>query len=280
MAEIIGGLAMSHVPAVGAAMDNARTDEPYWAPYFEKVGPLREWVAAADPDVAIVIYNDHADAFSLELIPTFALGVAPEFPPADEGYGPRRVPTAQGHPELAWHLAESLILDEFDMTIVNEMPIDHGCTVPLSLAYGDKVDAWPCRVIPLCVNVIQYPAPTGHRCFRLGQAIRRAVQSFPGNERVVVFGTGGMSHQLQGQRAGLVNAEFDLEFMDNLVADPETQARVPHTTYLREAGSEGIELVMWLAMRGAMGDTVTEAYRAHHVPTSNTSNGILVLEPG
>ncbi len=279
MAEIIGGLAMSHVPAVGAAMDNGRTGEPYWEGYFQKVEPLREWMAAAAPDVAIVIFNDHADAFSLELIPTFALGVAPAFPPADEGYGPRAVPVAEGHPELAWHLTESLIMDEFDLTIVNDMPIDHGCTVPLSLACGAPVDRWPCRVIPVCVNVIQYPAPTGHRCFRLGQAIGRAVASFPGSERVVVFGTGGMSHQLQGQRAGLINTEFDLAFMDALVADPEGQAQVPHETYLREAGSEGIELVMWLAMRGALGDQVTEVYRAHHVPTSNTSNGILILEP-
>ncbi len=277
MAEIIAGAAMSHVPAVGAAMDNAKTAEPYWAPYFAKVEGLRQWMATADPDVCIVIYNDHASAFSLELIPTFALGVAAEFPPADEGFGPRRVPTVPGHPQLAWHLAESLILDEFDMTIVNEMPVDHGCTVPLSLAFGQPED-WPCRVIPICVNVIQYPAPTGHRCFQLGRAIKRAVESFPGNERVVVFGTGGMSHQLQGERAGLTNPPFDLAFMDTLVRDPEAQAQVPHTTYLREAGSEGIELVMWLAMRGALSDQVNEAYRAHHVPTSNTSNGILVLE--
>lgn len=277
MAEVIAGTAMSHVPAVGAAMDNAKTAEPYWAPYFEKVEGLRAWMADAKPDVCIVIYNDHASAFSLQLIPTFALGVAGEFPPADEGFGPRKVPVVPGHPQLAWHLAESLILDEFDITIVNEMPVDHGCTVPLSLAFG-LVDEWPCKVIPLCVNVIQYPAPTGNRCYQLGKAIRRAVESFGGDERVVVFGTGGMSHQLQGERAGLTNVEFDLAFMDALAHDPETQAQVPHTTYLREAGSEGIELVMWLAMRGALSPIVHEAYRAHHVPTSNTSNGIMVLE--
>lgn len=277
MAEIIGGVATSHVPAVGAAIDNAKTAEPYWAPYFAKVEGLRSWMAEAKPDVCIVIYNDHASAFSLELIPTFALGVAPAFPPADEGYGPRKVPAVAGHPQLAWHLAESLILDEFDLTIVNEMPVDHGCTVPLSLAFGQP-DAWPCKVIPLCVNVIQYPAPTGNRCYRLGQAIRRAVESYGGDERVVVFGTGGMSHQLQGERAGLTNEKFDLAFMDALIADPATQAQVPHATYLREAGTEGIELVMWLAMRGALSEKVTEAYRAHHIPTSNTSNGILVLE--
>jgi len=276
-ATLIGGIGSSHVPAVGAAIDHHKQDQEYWAPFFEKIEPARQWMAEADPDVCIVVYNDHASAFSLELIPTFALGVASSFAPADEGYGPRQVPTAEGHPELAWHLAESLILDEFDLTIANEMPIDHGCTVPLSVAYG-KPDPWPCKVIPLCVNVIQYPAPTGRRCYRLGQAIRKALDSWPGNERVVIFGTGGMSHQLQGERAGLVNLPFDQAFMDRMVADPAGQAEVAHVEYLREAGSEGIELVMWLVMRGALDEAVREVYRMNHVPTSNTSNGLIILE--
>ncbi len=277
MAEIVAGIGCSHVPAVGAAIDNDKVDDPYWAPYFDKIRPARDYMAALDPDVCIVVFNDHASAFSLEVIPTFALGVAAEFPPADEGYGPRGVPTAEGDPELAWHLAESLILDEFDMTIVNRMPIDHGCTVPLSVMF-DRPDAWPCRVIPLCVNVIQYPAPTGRRCHDLGRAIRRAVEAYPGDERVAVFGTGGMSHQLQGERAGLINLEFDQAFMDRMVLDPEAQAAVDHTTYLREAGSEGIELVMWMVMRGAMSPVVEEVFRMNHVPTSNTSNGLIILE--
>jgi protocatechuate 4,5-dioxygenase beta chain len=230
------------------------------------------------PDVCIVVYNDHASAFGLEVIPTFALGLADEFPPADEGYGPRPVPPVVGHPDLAWHLAESLILDEFDLTLVNEMPVDHGLTVPLSVMCGTP-EAWPCRVVPLLVNVVQYPPPTGRRCYRLGQAVRRAVESFEGDERVVVMGTGGMSHQLQAQRAGLINVEFDLAFLDRLVADPDGAAAIPHVEYLREAGSEGIELVMWLVMRGALPAGVREVYRATHVPTSNTHNGLLVLEP-
>jgi len=277
MAEVIAGIGTSHVPAVGAAIDNGKAGDPYWAPYFEKIAPARKWMADTKPDVCLVVYNDHASAFSLEMIPTFALGVAPEFPPADEGYGPRQVPTVQGHPELAWHLAESLILDEFDMTIINEMPVDHGLTVPLSVMY-DQPESWPCRVIPLAVNVVQYPAPTGNRCYQLGQAIRRAIDSFPGDERVAVFGTGGMSHQLQGERAGLINVDFDLAFLDALVNEPATQATVPHVDYLREAGSEGIELVMWLVMRGALDAEVREVFRAHHVPTSNTSNGLIILE--
>jgi protocatechuate 4,5-dioxygenase beta chain len=277
MARVVGGVGCSHVPAVGAAVDRGRTAEPYWAPYFAKLDRARDWIADARPDTCIVVYNDHASAFSLELIPTFALGLAERFPPADEGYGPRPVPVVAGHPELAWHLAESLILDEFDLTLVNEMPVDHGLTVPLTVMFGQP-DAWPCRVVPLCVNVVQYPPPTGHRCYRLGQAIRRAVEAYEPDERVVVFGTGGMSHQLQAQRAGLINTEFDTAFLDGLVADPEEVAAIPHIRYLREAGSEGIELVMWLVMRGALAPRVREVYRATHLPTSNTHNGLLILE--
>ncbi|HEX6423752.1 MAG TPA: class III extradiol dioxygenase subunit beta [Acidimicrobiales bacterium] len=279
MATVVGGVGCSHVPAVGAAIDKGRTAEPYWAPYFAKLDRARAWMAEVDPDVCIVVYNDHANAFSLEIVPTFAIGLAEEFPVADEGYGPRPVPTVHGHPDLAWHLAESLILDEFDMTLVNEMPVDHGLTVPLSVMYGQP-EAWPCTVIPLCVNVVQYPPPTGRRCYALGRAIRRAIEAYEGGERVVVLGTGGMSHQLQSERAGLINVEFDTAFLDGLVADPEAVARIPHVEYLREAGSEGIELVMWLVMRGALSPTVHEVYRATHVPTSNTHNGLLVLEEG
>ena len=277
MAEVVAGVGTSHVPAVGAAIDHGKQAEPYWAPYFAKIEPARRWMAEARPDVCVVVYNDHASAFSLRLVPTFALGVAASFPPADEGYGPRRVPDVPGHPELAWHLAESLILDEFDMTIANEMPVDHGCTVPLSVLYGQP-DHWPCRVVPLCVNVIQYPPPTGHRCWQLGRALRRAIEAYPGTERVAVLGTGGMSHQLQGERAGLINRNFDRAFIDCLINDPARQARVDHTTYIREAGAEGVELVMWLVMRGALDEEVREVYRMHHVPTSNTSNGLIILE--
>ena len=276
-AHVVGGIGTSHVPAVGAAIDHHKHDDPYWAPFFDKIQPAREWMAEAQPDVCIVVFNDHASAFSLDVIPTFAVGVGDCFEPADEGYGPRDVPAAEGHPELAWHLAESLILDEFDMTIVNQMPIDHGATVPLSVVYGEP-SAWPCKVIPLCVNVIQYPAPTGNRCYQLGKALRRALDAWPGDERVVVLGTGGMSHQLQGERAGLINVDFDIAFMDQMVRDPEAQALVGHTEYLRDAGSEGIELVMWMVMRGAMDTKAREVYRMNHVPTSNTSNGLIILE--
>lgn len=278
MAEIIGGIATSHVPAVGVAIDRDRTKEAYWEPYFAKLAPLRSWVKELNPDVCVLVYNDHATAFSLEVIPTFAIGLAESYRPADEGYGRRPVPDVEGHPELAWHLAQTLILDEFDMTLVNEMDVDHGLTVPLSVMFGEP-DAWPCPVVPILVNVVQFPPPTGRRCYKLGQALRRAIGSFPGTERVLVVGTGGMSHQLQAERAGLLNPEFDHRFIDLLVNRPEDAAAIEHNEYLREAGSEGIELVMWLVMRGALPEHVTEVYRATHLPTSNTHNGLVALAP-
>ena len=277
MARIIAGVTTSHVPAIGAALDNGKSGDPYWKPVFAGYEPSKKWIAEVKPDVVILVYNDHASAFSLEIIPTFAIGCAAEFPPADEGWGPRPVPVVKGHPELAWHIAQSTILDEFDMTIVNKMPVDHGLTVPLSLLFGQP-KAWPCPVIPLCVNVVQYPPPTGHRCYNLGKAIRKAVESFDPDLRVVIFGTGGMSHQLQGPRAGLINRDFDTRFLDNLTADPASLVRIPHLEYVREAGSEGIEMVMWLIMRGALDDEVREVYRFYHVPASNTAVGHIILE--
>ena len=277
MGKIIAGIGTSHVPAIGAAMDRGKANEPYWKPLFDGYLPAREWMKNNKPDVAIIVYNDHASAFSLELISTFTLGVADEFLPADEGYGPRAVPNVKGHAEFAWHLVEQLILDGFDMTIANDMPVDHGLTVPLSIMNGE-VDVWPYPVIPLCVNVIQYPPPTGGRCFMLGKALRQAVEAFDEDLNVVIFGTGGMSHQLQGQRAGFINPEFDTMFLDGLTKDPTSLASISHETYMREAGSEGIELVMWMIMRGAMGDNVKEIYRHYHVPASNTAAGLIILE--
>ena len=277
MADIIAGIATSHVPAIGAALDGGKAETPYWKPLFDGYKPSQDWLTKLKPDVVILVYNDHASAFSLELIPTFAIGCAAEFPPADEGWGPRPVPVVKGHPELAWHLSEQLILNEFDITIVNRMEVDHGLTVPLSLLFG-QVQEWPCPVIPLAVNVVQYPPPTGHRCYRLGEAIRRAVKTFDRDLKVVIFGTGGMSHQLQGPRAGLINRDFDTAFLDDLTADPGRLIALPHIEYVREAGSEAIELVMWLIMRGAMGEHAREVRRFYHVPASNSAVGHIILE--
>ena len=277
MIEIVGSVATSHVPSIGAAVDNGKTGERYWEPLFRGYERARRWMAEAKPDVTLIVYNDHASAFSFDLIPTFLLGVADEFQPADEGYGPRQVPVVDGHPELAWHLYESLVLDEFDMTLCNSMTVDHGLTVPLSIMCGEP-DEWPCKVIPLCVNVIQYLPPTGLRCFKLGKAIRRALDSYDSDLRVAIFGTGGMSHQLQGERAGLINAEFDAAFLDKLSSDPQSLTEIGHHEYILQAGSEGIELVMWLIMRGALDADVKEIYRHYHVPASNTAAGLIILE--
>ncbi len=279
MAKIIAGISSSHVPAIGAAIDNNQTEDPYWKRVFAGFEKSKKWMANAKPDVVIAIYNDHASAFSVEMIPTFALGTATEFPPADEGWGPRPVPVVKGHPELASHIATSCILDGFDLTIVNKMEVDHGLTVPLNLVFGSPKE-WPCPVIPLAVNVVQYPPPTGQRCFDLGKAIRRAVDSYPDDLRVIVFGTGGMSHQISGPRAGLINKKFDTAFLDNLTKNPKALARMPHIEYMREAGAEGIEMVMWLVMRGALDDKVKEVYRFYTVPASNTAVGHIILENG
>jgi protocatechuate 4,5-dioxygenase beta chain len=277
VARIVAGICSSHVPAIGAAIDNKRTEEPYWKRVFSGFEKSKEWMAKTKPDVVIGVYNDHASAFSVEVVPTFALGCAAEFPPADEGWGPRPVPTVKGHPELASHIAQSVILDEFDLTIINKMEVDHGLTVPMNLMFGSPSE-WPCPVVPLAVNVVLYPPPTGHRCYMLGKAIRKAIESFPEDLRVVVFGTGGMSHQISGPRAGLINSKFDKAFLDNLSKDPKKLARIPHLEYMREAGAEGIEMVMWLIMRGALDDKVEEVYRFYTVPASNTAVGHIILE--
>jgi len=281
-ARISASVYTSHVPAIGAALDLGKTADPYWAPLFQGYEPSKQWMRDNTPDVIFLVYNDHATAFSLELIPTFAIGCAAEFQPADEGWGPRPVPTVIGHPKLAAHVAQSVIQQDFDLTIVNKMDVDHGLTVPLSLMCGQP-EAWPCPVIPFAVNVVQYPVPSGRRCFELGRAIRRAIESYDEPLNVHIWGTGGMSHQLQGPRAGLINQAFDQAFLDRLIADPEGQASVPHIDYVREAGSEGIELVMWLIARGAMADVAggpapRVAHRFYHVPASNTAVGHLILE--
>jgi len=282
MARITASVYTSHVPAIGAALDLGKDQEPYWQKVFAGYEFSKQWLADSKPDVVFLVYNDHANAFSLDIIPTFAIGTAAGFAIADEGWGPRPVPEVIGHPELASHIAHSVIQDEFDLTIVNRMDVDHGLTVPLSLMCGRRDparDAWPFKVIPFAVNVVQYPVPSGRRCWNLGRAIRKAVESFDEDLNVQIWGTGGMSHQLQGPRAGLINAEWDNRFLDRLIESPEELAQVPHIEYVREAGSEGIELVMWLIARGAMSERPPLVrHRFFHVPASNTAVGHLILE--
>ncbi|HQQ54105.1 MAG TPA: class III extradiol dioxygenase subunit beta [Ottowia sp.] len=281
-ARITASVYSSHVPAIGAAIDHGKTAEPYWAPMFQGFEFSKRWMKEHLPDVIFLVYNDHATNFDLSVIPTFAIGTAAEFEPADEGYGPRPVPRVKGHPRLASHIAQSVIQQDFDLTIVNQLKVDHGLTVPMNLMFGTPAE-WPCAVIPFHVNVVQYPVPSGARCFALGQAIRRAIESYDEPLKVQIWGTGGMSHQLQGPRAGLINAEWDNRFLDRLIADPKGLSAMPHIDYVREAGSEGIELVMWLIARGAMADVAggpapKVAHRFFHVPASNTAVGHLILE--
>ena len=286
MAKITASVFTSHVPAIGAALDLGKTHEPYWQPLFKGYEYGKQWMKDNKPDVIFLVYNDHATAFSLDIIPTFAIGTAEQFRPADEGWGPRPVPVVIGHPDLASHIAQSVIQQDFDLTIVNKMDVDHGLTVPLSLMCGqppaEKFE-WPCPVIPFAVNVVQYPVPSGQRCFNLGKAIRKAIETYDEDINVHIWGTGGMSHQLQGARAGLINKEFDSAFLDKLISDPQGAADIPHINYVREAGSEGIELVMWLIARGAMNDVAggqapTLKQRFYHVPASNTAVGHVILE--
>ena len=278
MSEVIWGLATSHVPSIGAAMDRDMGADPVWSRLFDGYAPAREWLARHTPDVAILIYNDHANGVDLDIVPTFAIGTADRYRVADEGFGRRPVPDVVGAPELSFHLVQCLVDEGFDLTVFRELDVDHGFTVPLSVWTPEPGDAWPCPVIPLMVNVINYPQPTAARCYALGKALGRALRSFSGAGTVGILGTGGMSHQLAGTRAGFINPDFDHMFLEAIRSDPEKLAALSREDYIRLAGSEGIELIMWLVMRGALDDRVQEVHSAYHVPASNTAAGLLLLD--
>ncbi|MET7990949.1 class III extradiol dioxygenase subunit beta [Amycolatopsis sp. NPDC005232] len=280
MARVIWGLATSHVPSIGAAMDNRKIAEPYWKPLFDGYAPAREWMAEHRPDVAVIVYNDHANALDLDLVPTFAVGTAESYEVADEGWGRRPVPPVVGAPELSEHLVRRLIDDSFDIATFHGLDVDHGLTVPLSVYCPDPGEQWPCAVVPVLVNVIQHPQPTAARCYALGQAIGRAIRSFPDDLDVAVFGTGGMSHQLAGARAGLINTPFDRMFLEKIETDPEALTGLTREEYVARAGTEGIELIMWLVMRGAMDERITRIHETYHVPASNTAAALALFENG
>jgi protocatechuate 4,5-dioxygenase, beta chain len=278
VAEVIWGLATSHVPPIGLAMDRGLAQDPYWKPLFDGYAPARKWMAEHKPDAAVIVYNDHANYVGLDMVPAFALGVAGQYEIADEGFGPRPVPPVAGAPELSEHLVRSLIDDGFDITTFATLDVDHGLTVPLSIYCPEPGDAWPCPVVPLLVNVIQYPQPTAARCFALGKALGEAIRSFPDNSKIAVFGTGGMSHQLAGARAGLINPEFDRMFLDAIEHDPERLAKLSREELIEQAGTEGIELIMWLVMRGALSGNLVRIHETYHVPASNTAAGLALFE--
>ncbi|MBN9496814.1 MAG: protocatechuate 3,4-dioxygenase [Alphaproteobacteria bacterium] len=278
MAKLIGGLGCSHVPSIAMAIDRGIADTPDWKPFFDGTVPGREWVEANRPDVAVVIFNDHGNAFFLDRMPTFAIGCAANYPLADEGWGPRQRPAFQGHREFGWHLIDRLVENSFDPEIVQEVEVDHGLQVPLELFWGRPGAAWPVKIVPIFVNVIQYPIPLPSRCYALGKALRTAIDSFPGDERFVVLGTGGLSHQLQGARAGFINRDADKAFLRDIAAAPDRLVNMSREDYVREFGSEGAELIMWLVMRGAMDAQVAVRHTHYFAPASMTGVGMLVLE--
>jgi protocatechuate 4,5-dioxygenase, beta chain len=277
MARIIGGVTTSHVPAIGAAIAKGRQQDPYWKPFFDGFGPVRHWLAETRPDTAVVVYNDHGLNFFLDKMPTFAVGAAAEYRNADEGWGIPQVPPFVGDMALSWHLIESLIGEEFDLTTCQEMVVDHAFTLPMALLWPDQV--WPVKVVPVCINTVQAPLPSARRVWKLGEAIGRAIAAWPGDEKVLVLGTGGLSHQLDGERAGFINKDFDLRFMDSLTADPTWATQFDTHQLVAQAGTQGVELLMWLATRAALGARVRELHRNYHIPISNTASGLMLFEP-
>ena len=278
MARIIGGIGTSHVPTIGMAFDRKKRDDPDWAPLFKGYEAVAAWLAERKPDVLVFFYNDHATSFFFDLYPTFAIGVSEEFAIADEGLGPRPIPRLKGHPRLARHLAESLVNAEFDLAVFQDLPVDHGCTSPLTMMWPHSPD-WPGALVPIEINVVQYPLPTALRCYKLGQAVRRAVESYPEDLKVVVVGTGGLSHQMQGERAGFNNTEWDMRFLDLIEREPATLTAMRHADFARLGGSEGVEVIMWLAMRGALSDGARKIHQSYYLPMTAAMAVALFEEP-
>jgi len=275
MAKILGGLTTSHVPAIGGAMAKGLQNEPYWKPFFDGYAPVREWLQEVKPDVAVVFYNDHGLNFFLDKMPTFAVGAASEYRNADEGWGIPTLPPFKGEVDLSWHIINHLVDREFDITTCQEMLVDHAFTLPLKLFWPEEI---PVTTVPVCINTVQFPLPSAKRCLALGREVGQAIESWDSDKKVVVIGTGGLSHQLDGQRAGFINKPFDLKFMDSMVNDPAwaTQFTIPEL--VEKTGTQGVELVMWLAARGAVQGPVRQVASNYHIPISNTAAGMMALE--
>lgn len=277
MAQIVGSITTSHVPAIGGAIAKGKQSDPYWKPFFDGFPPVRDWLAQVKPDVAVIVYNDHGLNFFLDKMPTFAVGAAAEYRNADEGWGIPTVPPFRGDPELSWHIIESLVAEDFDLVTCQEMVVDHAFTLPMALCWPDQ--KWPVRTVPVVVNTVQAPLPSAKRCYQLGQALGRAIASWPKDERVVVMGTGGLSHQLDGERAGFINRDFDLQFMDSMVDNPSWATKYSTVDLVELTGTQGVELLNWLVARGTLPETVRKKQSNYHIPISNTASGLMVLEP-
>ena len=277
MARIIGGIASTHVPAIGKAIAEHRENEPYWRPFFGGFDFLHGWLKREKPDVVVVFSNDHGLNFFLDKMPTFAVGAAAEYRNEDEGWGIPVSHALAGDPDLSWHIINSLVADEFDITMCQDMLVDHAITIPLALMWPGA-GAPPVKIVPVSINTVQHPLPSVKRSLDLGRAVGRAVRSYAKDLRVLMVGTGGLSHQLDGERAGFINKEFDKLCMDKIVTDPDalTAFSIPHL--VEEAGAQGVEFLNWLAMRGALPDDVVEVHRNYHIPISNTAAATMVLE--
>ena len=279
MATIIGGLTSSHIPAVGNAIHNELFEDPYWKPFFDGYPPIREWLDHHKPDVAINIYNDHGLGFFLDKMPTFAIGAAHEYKNEDEGWGIPQLPPFPGDPKLSWHIIESMVAQEFDITSCQELAVDHGFVVPMQLFWpGAPNNPDMPRTVPISANTVQHPIPTLKRAYDFGKALRKALLSYPEDVKIVVLGTGGLSHQLDGERAGFINKEFDKMCMEKIVTDPESLTKISRMELVEKAGAQGTEFLMWMMMRGALGDKVTPIHQNYHIPISNTGAGTMMLE--
>jgi protocatechuate 4,5-dioxygenase beta chain len=276
MARIIGGLGTTHVPSIGNAIAKGLQNDPYWQPFFSGFDYVHGWLAREKPDVAIVFYNDHGLNFFLDKMPTFAVGAAPEYRNSDEGWGIPVLAPFKGDTRLSWHIIETLVDAEFDPVSCQEMLVDHAFSIPVELFFRDRAHGIPC--VPVVVNTVQHPLPSLARCFKLGQAIGRAIESYPQDIKVVVVGTGGLSHQLEGERAGFINKDFDKACMDAMTGDISKITRITPHDLVELAGSQGVEVMNWVAMRGALTGDVRELHRNYHLPISNTASGIMLLE--
>ncbi|MDM0078129.1 gallate dioxygenase [Variovorax sp. J2P1-59] len=267
MAKVIGCIGTSHVPTIGVAYDKGKQEDPAWKPLFDGYKPVAKWLDEQEVDTLIMFYNDHASAFFFDLYPTFSLGIGETFQIADEGAGMRRLPPITGDVDLQIHIAESLVNDEFDMATFQEKPLDHGCASPLPLLWPHD-PRWPGAVVPIAINVLQFPLPTAARCWKLGQAVRRAVESYPHDRRVAIVGTGGLSHQVHGERTGFNNEDWDHQFLELLQHNPQALTQMTHSDFIRLGGAESVEQIMWLAMRGAMGPKLRKLHQNYYLATT------------
>lgn len=280
MAQLIGGLATSHIPAIGGAIHKGLQQEPYWKPFFDSFPPIHQWLGKVKPDVVVVFYNDHGLNFFLDKMPTFAVGAAAQYSNADEGWGIPTLPPIPGCQDLSWHVINELIAKEFDIVTCQEMLVDHACSLPFKLFWPNDTVA-PVQIVPININTVQFPLPTAKRVYKLGQAVGQAIQSWKSDKRVAVMATGGLSHQLDGERAGFINKQFDLQFMESMVSNPEWATQFSDLELVEKAGTQGVELLMWIAMRAALstaGSGVRKVQSNYHIPISNTATGVLALE--